>query len=46
MGDPVVAKNIFDKTVFSLLAFTAGLVWGLAAEASAAGLPLAGIFQG
>jgi hypothetical protein len=46
VGERVVAKNIFHKTVFSLVAFTAGIVWGIAAEASAAGLPLIGVFQG
>jgi hypothetical protein len=46
VGEPVVAKNIFHKTVFSLVAFTAGIVWGIAADASAAGLPLIGVFQG
>jgi hypothetical protein len=42
----VVAKNILYKTVFSAVAFAAGIVWGIAAEASAAGLPLIGVFQG
>jgi len=46
VGERVVAKNIFHKTVFSLAAFAAGIVWGIAAEASAAGLPLIGVFQG
>jgi len=41
-----VAKNILYKTVFSVVAFTVGVVWGIAAEASAAGLPLIGVFQG
>jgi len=41
-----LAKNIFHKTVFSAVAFAAGIVWGIAAEASAAGLPLIGVFQG
>lgn len=41
-----MAKNILYKTVFSVVAFTAGVVWGIAAEASAAGLPLIGVFQG
>jgi hypothetical protein len=41
-----VAKNVLHKTVFSLAAFAAGVIWGIAAEASAAGLPLIGIFQG
>jgi hypothetical protein len=42
----VLAKNILHKTVFSFVAFAAGIVWGIAAEASAAGLPLIGVFQG
>jgi len=41
-----LAKNILHKTVFSVVAFAAGIVWGIAAEASAAGLPLIGVFQG
>lgn len=41
-----MAKNIFFKTMFSCAAFLAGMVWGIAAEASAAGLPLIGVFQG
>jgi hypothetical protein len=41
-----MARNIFNKTVFSFAAFAAGIVWGIAAEASAAGLPLIGVFQG
>jgi hypothetical protein len=42
----VVVKNVFLKTLFSFAAFSAGIVWGIAAEASAAGLPLIGVFQG
>jgi hypothetical protein len=41
-----LAKSIFQKALFSLVAFTAGIVWGIAAEANAAGLPLIGVFQG
>lgn len=41
-----MAKSVFQKTLFSFAAFSAGIVWGIAAEASAAGLPLIGIFQG
>jgi hypothetical protein len=41
-----VAKNILWKTMFSFVAFSAGIIWGIAAEASAAGLPLIGVFQG
>jgi len=41
-----VVKNVVWKTLFSVAAFSAGIVWGIAAEASAAGLPLIGVFQG
>lgn len=46
MGVRNLVKNIFHKTLFSAVAFAAGIVWGIAAEASAAGLPLIGVFQG
>ncbi len=46
MGVRNLAKNIFHKTLFSAVAFAAGIFWGIAAEASAAGLPLIGVFQG
>lgn len=41
-----MVRNVFNKTLFSLAAFSAGILWGIAAEASAAGLPLIGVFQG
>ncbi|MFN3913115.1 hypothetical protein [Hyphomonas sp.] len=41
-----MVKNVLLKTAFSFVSFSAGIVWGIAAEASAAGLPLIGVFQG
>jgi hypothetical protein len=41
-----MVRNVLFKTAFSFAAFAAGIVWGIAAEASAAGLPLIGVFQG
>ena len=41
-----MVRNVLLKTAFSLVSFSAGIVWGIAAEASAAGLPLIGVFQG
>lgn len=39
-------KRVLQKTAFSVSAFTFGMLWGIAAEASAAGIPLIGLFQG
>lgn len=41
-----MAKNILFKVAFSVVSFAAGIFWGIAAEASAAGLPLLSVFQG
>jgi hypothetical protein len=41
-----MVRNVVWKTLFSCAAFTAGIVWGIAAEAYAAGVPLIGVFQG
>jgi hypothetical protein len=41
-----VAKNVLMKSLFSIFAFSAGIMWGIAAEASAAGMPLISVFQG
>lgn len=39
-------KRVLLKTAFAFAAFGSGVVWGIAAEASAAGIPLIGLFQG
>lgn len=39
-------KRVMQKTAFAFTAFGAGVIWGMAAEASAAGIPLIGLFQG
>ncbi len=39
-------KRVLFKTAFSLVAFSAGILWGLAAEAYAAGVPFIEIFRG
>lgn len=39
-------KRVLLKTAFAFAAFSSGVVWGIAAEASAAGIPLIGLFQG
>ena len=39
-------KRVMLKTAFALTAFSWGVIWGIAAEASAAGIPLIGLFQG
>lgn len=39
-------KRVMQKTIFACAAFSSGIVWGIAAEASAAGIPLIGLFQG
>jgi hypothetical protein len=41
-----VVKNVLVKTVFCLASFAAGIAWGIAAEAWAAGMPLISVFQG
>lgn len=38
-------RRVLQKTVFSISAFAGGMIWGIAAEASAAGIPLMGLFQ-
>lgn len=38
-------RNVVLKFAFCCLAFTSGLAWGIAAEAHAAGIPLAAIFS-
>ncbi|HRJ00039.1 MAG TPA: hypothetical protein PKV67_04635 [Hyphomonas sp.] len=40
-----MAKNVLIKTVFCLVSFAAGIAWGIAAEAWAAGMPLVSVFQ-
>jgi len=39
-------KRVMLKTAFAFTAFGSGVIWGIAAEASAAGIPLIGLFQG
>lgn len=39
-------KRVMQKTAFAFAAFGSGIFWGIAAEASAAGVPLLGLFQG
>ena len=39
-------KRVLLKTAFAFSAFASGIIWGIAAEASAAGIPLIGLFQG
>ena len=39
-------KRVLQKTVFAFAAFSSGVIWGIAAEANAAGIPLIGLFQG
>lgn len=39
-------RRIVQKILFSVSAFAGGMIWGIAAEASAAGIPLIGLFQG
>ena len=39
-------KRVLQKTAFAVSAFSAGMIWGIAAEASAAGIPLIRLFQG
>ena len=39
-------RNVIFKLAFCFVSFGAGLAWGIAAEASAAGIPLTQIFTG
>jgi hypothetical protein len=42
----MMLKRVLQKTSFALGAFGSGIVWGIAAEANAAGIPLLAVFQG
>lgn len=39
-------KRVMQKTAFAFAAFGSGVIWGVAAEASAAGIPFISLFQG
>ncbi len=41
-----MVRNVLFKLAFCFVSFGAGLAWGIAAEASAAGIPLTQIFAG
>ncbi len=41
-----MVRNVMYKLAYCFVSFGAGLAWGIAAEASAAGVPLTQIFVG